>query len=227
MEGWVKLYRKFTEWEWFDNSNMVHLFIYLLLNANHEDNEWRGIIIKRGQIITGLNSLKLKTKISIRTLRTCLTRLKNTKEIDIQTTNKYSIITVCNYESYQSVKLNSDKHSDKQLTNNRQTTDNKQEYKNDNNVKNEELKTRTQTFKDSILVFNSQYSEVMLLAFFDYWSELNKSKTKMRFELEKVFEISKRLATWQRNDDKFKKQDNGLNRQHSGRHEKNVNAMWD
>lgn len=139
MEGWIKLYRKFSEWEWFNVSEMVHLFIYLLLNANHEEGNWRGINIKRGQILTGLNNLNEKTGISIRTLRTCLDRLEKTKEIDRQTTNKYSIITICNYESYQGEKLNSDKHNDKQTTSNRQATD-KQPTTNNNkeNKKNEE-----------------------------------------------------------------------------------------
>ena len=36
----------------------------------------------------------------------------------------------------------------------------------------------------------------MLRAFFDYWTEPNKSRTKMRFELEKTWELGRRLATW-------------------------------
>ena len=36
----------------------------------------------------------------------------------------------------------------------------------------------------------------MIRAFFDYWSELKKSCAKMRFELEKTWELPKRLATW-------------------------------
>ncbi len=36
--------------------------------------------------------------------------------------------------------------------------------------------------------------------FFEYWTELNKSKSKMRYEKQETFEISKRLATWARND---------------------------
>ena len=149
MEGWIKLYRKFSEWEWFNISEMVHLFIYLLLNANHEPGKWRGIEIKRGQILTGLNSLNEKTGISIRTLRTCLDRLENTKEIDRQTTNKYSIITIINYECYQGEINGSDKQNDKQLTSKRQTTDkqtttnnNKENNKNENNDKNKELSAK-------------------------------------------------------------------------------------
>jgi len=45
----------------------------------------------------------------------------------------------------------------------------------------------------------------MLYKFFNYWSELNKSGTKMRFELEKTWEIEKRLATWKNNGMKYDK----------------------
>ena len=40
----------------------------------------------------------------------------------------------------------------------------------------------------------------MLDKFVNYWTEKNKSGTKMRYELEKTFEISKRLATWSARD---------------------------
>lgn len=135
METWIKLYRKFDEWEWFNISEMVHLFIYLLLNANNADGEWRGVQIKRGQILTGLNSLHQKTKISNQTLRTCLKRLEKTKEINIQVTNRYSIITICNYDTYQTNQQTTNKRTNKQLTSNQQATNNKQEYKEGKEVK--------------------------------------------------------------------------------------------
>lgn len=49
-----------------------------------------------------------------------------------------------------------------------------------------------------------KYSVEMVDRFLNYWTEKNKAG-KMRYELEKVFEISKRLATWKKNDDKFNK----------------------
>ena len=139
MEGWIKLYRKFCEWEWFNISEMVHLYIHLLLNANQKDGEWRGILIKRGQILTGLNSLNEKTGISIQTLRTCLLRLESTNEITSKVTNKYRIITIIRYDDYQNIngvtnKLNN-KQNNKQLTSNQQSTNNKQEYKEEKEYK--------------------------------------------------------------------------------------------
>jgi hypothetical protein len=45
-------------------------------------------------------------------------------------------------------------------------------------------------------VNNCDYPPKTLVSFFDYWSELNKSKVKMRFELQPTWELNKRLATW-------------------------------
>jgi hypothetical protein len=47
--------------------------------------------------------------------------------------------------------------------------------------------------------FKQTYSSEIIKQFFDYWTELNTSKTKMRFQSEKFFDTSKRLATWSRN----------------------------
>jgi hypothetical protein len=107
MVGWVKIYRKLTDWEWYNDSHMVHLFIHLLLMANTEDNEWKGVMIKRGQLVTGRKSLSRDTGIPERTVRTCLSRLEVTSEVTIKTTNRYSIITICNYEDYQPIKKKS------------------------------------------------------------------------------------------------------------------------
>ena len=135
MDTWIKLYRQFAKWEWFNISEMVHLFIYLLISANNKEGEWRGVNVKRGQLITGLNSLHKATGISFQTLRTCLKRLEKTKEINMQSTNKYSIITICNYDEYQMKQQSTNKLPNKQLTSNQQTTNNKQEYKEGKEVK--------------------------------------------------------------------------------------------
>lgn len=142
MQGWIKLHRQFLEWEWSNDSNMVHLFIYLILNANHKDKKWKGVTIKKGQLISGINSLNKNTSISIQSIRTCLERLKSTCEITIKSTNKYSIITIVNWELYQYEEDEVTSKSTGKLTNKQQTT-NKQltTNNNENNEKNvKELK---------------------------------------------------------------------------------------
>lgn len=121
MKGWIALHRQFTQWEWFDKPEMVQLFIYLLISATHEEMQWRGVTIKRGQIVTSLDKIKAATGLSTSKIRTCLERLKLTNEIASETTNQYRVITICNYDKYQSVGETSDKQDGKQIASKSQT----------------------------------------------------------------------------------------------------------
>jgi hypothetical protein len=114
MRGWIALHRQFVEWEWFDKPEMVQLFIYLLISATHDDTQWRGIDVKRGQVITSLEKISSATSLSVRTIRTCLNRLISTNEITSETTNQYRLITICKYDKYQELSTTSDKRNDKQ-----------------------------------------------------------------------------------------------------------------
>ena len=45
----------------------------------------------------------------------------------------------------------------------------------------------------------------MLREFYDYWREPNKSKTKMKFELQETWDLKLRLIKWEKNQEKFNK----------------------
>jgi len=136
MSGWVKIHREIEGWEWYQDSRMVHLFVHILFQANHKEKEWRGVCIKRGQFATGLHSLSSATGISIQKIRTGLKRLKSTGEITIKSTNKFSIVTICNYERYQEQEKESNKPiTINQQTNNKQITTTKNEKKEKNEKK--------------------------------------------------------------------------------------------
>ena len=136
MSGWIKIHRKFLDWEWFNKSEAVHLFIYLVMKANHKDGQWQGIDIKKGQFATSFGKISSDTGISLQMIRTLLKKFEKTNEINTQTTNKYTIITICKYECYQQ----ESEQPNTQLTNKQQTT-NKQltTNKNDKNNKKENI----------------------------------------------------------------------------------------
>ena len=94
------LHRQLLDWEWFDNSNMVHVWIYLLLKANYQDDNWHGMKIPKGSFVTSVSSISKATGLSVQNVRTCLSKLKLTGEITIQVTNQNSIITICKYDNY-------------------------------------------------------------------------------------------------------------------------------
>lgn len=58
------------------------------------------------------------------------------------------------------------------------------------------IKENKQKFYEDCKPYLEKYPKEMLRAFYNYWTELNKSETKMKYELQQTFEIGKRLATW-------------------------------
>jgi hypothetical protein len=117
------------------------------MKANHEPKKWQGVIIERGQFLTGRNSICKDTGLSAQTVRTCIDRLKSTSEITIKSTNKYSVITIIKWEEYQNTKKN---QPAKQPIDNHQstTTNNNKNIKNYNFFK----------FKDGTKGYKEKYT---------------------------------------------------------------------
>lgn len=201
MEGWIKLHRKLLNWEWYQDSNMVHLFIHILFSANYEAKKWKGIPVKRGELITGRKSLSKSTGISERSIRTCLNKLKSTNEIAIKSTNQYSIITVCKYDDYQIKGESVDQQNDHQEAIERPATDQQptttKNIKKDKKEKN--IKNREELFHNSLTPFIPEFGNDMINEFFECWKEPTKSGKKMRFELQPTWSIKGRLAKWKKN----------------------------
>jgi len=196
MEGWIKLHRKLMEWEWYKYSNMVHLFIHLLFKANRVGKKWKGIEIKRGQLITGRKKLSDETGLSEREIRTCLHRLNKTGETTSRTTNRFTIITINEYDNYQFLENYSDQlNANKRPTNDQQTTTTK-ELKKEKNINN--INIREENFKKEVAKFKN-YPLWMLKEFTDYWTEPNKSGTKMLWEMKETWDLKRRLERWSAN----------------------------
>ena len=80
---------------------MVKLWIYILLSANSKRKKWKGSVIERGQFVTSQLYLAEMLDCSPRYVYKMLKRMVASGNITYIGTNKNTIITVCNYESYQ------------------------------------------------------------------------------------------------------------------------------
>ena len=132
--GFILLYRQITEWEWYQNPNTFRVFLHCLLMANFTDGRFEGKEIKRGQFVTSLPNLAKQTKLSIRQVRVALDHLIMTGELTNKSYTKFRVITVVNYDKYQS----NDRQIDSQMTDKGQTSDSqmtnkRQQYNNNNN----------------------------------------------------------------------------------------------
>jgi hypothetical protein len=131
MSGWIKLHRKITDWEWFEDKNTFIVFITLLLMANHKEKKYKGIVIKIGTIVTGRDILARQTKLSVQQIRTALNKLKLTNEITIETSPQGTVIEIVNYKKYQ---LTTNEITIEQPINNHQTTTNNNVNKDNKNI---------------------------------------------------------------------------------------------
>jgi len=104
--GWIKLYRSLQDNPIYRKSQYVHLWVHLLLKANHKKSEfiWNGkrMVLMPGQLLTGRLELSRETEIPPSTVEKILKYLKREHQIEQQTTNKFRIITIKNWDFYQS-----------------------------------------------------------------------------------------------------------------------------
>ncbi len=137
MEPWIKLYRKFKEWEWYNDPIVKAVFIELLLTANWKPTKWKGIELDVGETVVGRKELAEAVGVSEQNVRTALRKLENTKTIVKKSTNKYTVIKVLNYCNYQVSAEDCQPTTNQQLTNNQPTTNQQlttpKEYKNNIN----------------------------------------------------------------------------------------------
>lgn len=131
MKGFIKLHRQIIDWEWYGDPATKAVFIHILLSACYDSCRFMGNQVSRGQYMTSLSRLSRDLNLSTRQVRTALSRLEKTGEIDTQTSNRATLITICNYDSYQvEERPKKKKTTNKRQANDTQTTDiNKKEIK--------------------------------------------------------------------------------------------------
>lgn len=121
-ESFIKLHRKFLNWEWYDNINVKVLFIHLLLTAQYEPFRYRGEEYPAGSLITGRQKLAKELYLTEQQIRTALTKLKSTNEITIKPYSQYSVIVINNWKNYQHInQRNNQRITNDQPTNNHYT----------------------------------------------------------------------------------------------------------
>lgn len=86
--------------DWYKNANTRAVFIHCLLKAVCEPQDWNGVLLQRGQLITTVKELSDELCLTEKQVRLSIEKLTKGKQIGKQRANKYSIITVCEYDSY-------------------------------------------------------------------------------------------------------------------------------
>lgn len=201
--GYIKLYRKLTEWGWYKDVNTKAVFLHLLLTANYKETEYMGMTIYPGQTVIGRKALAKTLGLSERNIRTSLNRLKSTNEVTIKTTNKFSVVTIVNWESYQVDANEVTTKTTSKVTINRPASDHTIRKKEGKNIEREQAPpSRTQV---------SEYVKEMGYKmdadkFYDYYQETDWRKKNGQL----IRDWKASVRTWERREKEF------------GRHESNT-----
>ncbi len=151
MAGWIKLYRKLKDSLVFDNPELLKVWIWCLLKATHDDYTQmiglQEVELKKGQFIFGrkvaANELKMSESKTYRLIK----KLENMQNLNIKANNKFSVITIENWEIYQSDNNNNEQQSEQQMNNKRTT--NEQQMNTNKNIKNNKNINNIYTLFDS------------------------------------------------------------------------------
>jgi hypothetical protein len=161
VEGFIKLYRKLLDNPIFQNEKLLKVFIWCLLKATYKSYEQMvGLQIVKlspGQFIYGRIKASEELKIKQSTLAGLLDSLRKRQIVNIKSNNKFSVITIVNWELYQSGEDETDNKSDNKATTNRQQTDTNKKLKNIENIKPLSEKSPTRIISD---YFCSKYLSV-------------------------------------------------------------------
>lgn len=157
-DRWVKLYEKIEDSSIYHDSELVHLWIHLLIKASKFGNTfpWNDgeKKVKPGELVTGRKKLHLETGISESKIQRALKRFERCNMIEQQTCNKYRLITILNWDRYQSSEqqTNNKRTCNEQVTNKERTgNEHNQERKKERKEKEEINKPDSvtdQTWKD-------------------------------------------------------------------------------
>ena len=173
--GYIKLHRKILDNGVFADAELLKVFVWCILKANTESKIIYSRKVEVGQFVTGRITAAEELRLKPSTVYKRMQVLKKQGYIDIDSNTKNSLVTVLKYKSYQ-------------LT---------------GKTKKVNLDTATKSFSDEVYTFN--YHKEMLADFIDYWTEPNRSKTKLRYQLEKTFDIARRLKTWAKRQKQYSK----------------------
>lgn len=169
MNGFLALHRKIRKSAVFNDLELYRLWTICLTEASHKEHEIlvgrQAVKLQKGQFVTGRfdlhrmynEGLKPKNFVSEKTVWRWLETLQKLENVTISSTNKFSIVTVVNWELYQF----SDQQNDQQVTNKRPTNDQQMTTNNNGNKGNKGNKEKTRQQKsydeDSVYFKISEY----------------------------------------------------------------------
>lgn len=176
-----------TDRPWWDSGNAVRLWLVLSIEAGKGSGN---------EVRMSLRSLANAAGISFQNLRTSIGKLQSSGDIEItheathDSTHKISVIKLSGTISSE-VKEEDTQHTEQHTKQHATKSGTRAE-------KEEKMRERMKAFYAALVPYVATYGKEMVRDFYNYWSEPNKSKSAMRYESERTWDLVRRLDYWQR-----------------------------
>lgn len=130
--SYIKLHRDILDSYSFANAKHLKIWVWLLLKANYKNayfniNIGKGettVLVKRGQLIFGRFKAEEELCMDGTFIYRTIQKFKELGQITIKVNSHYSLITICNYESYQGKENESEQAMNRQRSGNEQPMNN-------------------------------------------------------------------------------------------------------
>lgn len=216
---WIKLYPDgILSWEWLNYPGMLDFWVRLLVLADEKGE----IITTETALARDCNTSRQR----VRTMLANLKSTKNiTKTTTKGATKGATQINICNWDKYQNPQPRQQPRQQPTEQPAEQPKINQEEPsipispsskgKHNREIEKKEtppiggakkdgdespLSKRQKKFYEELVpfldTFGGPYRKEMIRAFYNFWSEPNRSKTKMRCELQQTWDLPRRLKTW-------------------------------
>ena len=104
--GWIKIHRSILQNPWMNNADVLGAWIYILLNVAYQSTdvvfEGKRITLNPGQGLFKVRQMAKILGVSHSKLNRIITLFKSETQIETQTTPRNTLVTVINWEKYQS-----------------------------------------------------------------------------------------------------------------------------
>lgn len=105
-KGFALIHRKIMDVPFYKDAEAAHLWVHLLLRANHEQTlvstDVGDVICERGEFITGRNTLAMETGLTADRVKSLLRKFQNLGMITTKSNNRFTVLKVVKYDEYQS-----------------------------------------------------------------------------------------------------------------------------
>ncbi len=163
-EGYIKLFRKILKSPIFKNEKALKIWVWCLCKATYTEREHlvgqQIVHLKEGQFVFGRKTASDELDMNESTVYKYMKVLEKLKMCNIKSNNKFSVVTIENWQEYQIQEFKNNSKND----NKRTTKEHKQEY------------------KEIYLYYLNKYKSENLKTFFEKMKFLRKIKEEERYK---------------------------------------------